>query len=46
MSEKMTAAARAFAKGEKFTFPLMQVKELKNFIDLTKEERQKIIIHS
>ncbi|CDG98600.1 conserved hypothetical protein [Xenorhabdus bovienii str. puntauvense] len=46
MSEKMIAAARAFAKGKKFTFPLMQVKDLKNFIDLAKEERQKAIIHS
>lgn len=39
MTEKMAAAAKAFAKKEKATFPIMTFKELPLFFQQIRKER-------
>ncbi|MEM7923976.1 hypothetical protein [Morganella morganii] len=41
MSDKMIAAAKAFAKREKTTFPIMSIKDLGYFIEAIRTERLK-----
>lgn len=42
MSDKMIAAARAFAKREKATFPIMTFKELPLFLQQIRKEHESL----